>query len=91
MIFAPFPPGQPRGAGPAPAAPVPAEPQFPAEAHGASAIVGGGPEGHALALLQNEILRDRSGSAGPRDAQRPDIATVLMLGPLVRGTEVRVA
>lgn len=90
-IFAPFPPGQPRGAGPAPAAPVPAEPQFPAEAHGASAIVGGGPEGHALALLQNEILRDRSGSAGPRDAQRPDIATVLMLGPLVRGTEVRVA
>ena len=100
-IFAPFPPGQPRGAGPAPATPAPTEPtpaeptpagpEFPAEAHGASAIVGGGAEGHALALLQNEILRDKGGSAGPQDAQHPDIATVLMLGPLVRGTEVHVA
>ena len=90
-IFAPFPDGQPRGAGPAPADPVPAgptDPQFPAEAHGASAIVGGADEGHALALLQNEILR---GGPGPQDADRPAIATVMMLGPLVRGAEVHVS
>ena len=90
-IFAPFPDGQPRGAGPAPADPMPAaptDPQFPAEAHGASAIVGGADEGHALALLQNEILRD---GHGPQDADRPAIATVMMLGPLVRGAEVHVS
>ena len=66
----------------------PTDPQFPAEAHGASAIVGGADEGHALALLQNEILR---GGPGPQDADRPAIATVMMLGPLVRGAEVHVS
>ena len=86
-IFAPFPDGQPRGAGPAPAAPGP-DPQFPAEVHGASAIVGAADENHALALLQNEILHDGQRSA---DSERPAIATVMMLGPLVRGAEVHVS
>ncbi|MDY6995717.1 MAG: MCE family protein [Actinomycetota bacterium] len=63
--------------GPAPGAPV----------RPAAAVVGAEPEMHALAVLQDEVL----GTApGPAEQGRPNIATVVMLGPLVRGTEVRI-
>ncbi|MCV7104554.1 MCE family protein [Mycolicibacterium chitae] len=82
-----FPEGQRSGGVPPPPAPAPGPapgPGFPAEAAPASAIVGGAAESHALGVLQNEVL-------GGHGAAEPHIATVVMLGPLVRGTEVRVA
>ncbi|ORV34804.1 hypothetical protein AWB99_04295 [Mycolicibacterium confluentis] len=86
----------PAGAPPveAPVAPLPGPAPgpgagFPAEAAPASVIVGGDREAHALSVLESEVLnhRDTSGHTPPGT---PNIATVVMLGPLVRGTEVRV-
>ena len=77
----PLPPA-PGPAEPAPAGPAPAPSPYPAEAHPASAIVGGDDEAGALTLLQDAVL------GGQHPAQRPNIATVVVLGPLVRGTKV---
>ncbi|CAJ1508637.1 MCE family protein [[Mycobacterium] burgundiense] len=80
-----LPEGQPSG-GAAPPPPGPA-PHFPAEAAPAAAIAGGAAEAHALGVLQNEVL-----GRGARDGTpEPNIATVMMLGPLVRGTAVQVS
>ncbi len=82
-----FPEGQRSGGVPPPPPPGPAPgPGFPAEAAPASAIVGGAVESHALGVLQNEVLGHDAG-----EATEPHIATVVLLGPLVRGTEVRVS
>lgn len=77
----------PSGADPRPVVPpTPApQPHYPAEVAPSSAIVGGEPETRALTLLQNTVLGTHE------DSERPNIATVVMLGPLVRGTKVRVA
>jgi hypothetical protein len=75
-------PGLPRSA------PIPTEP-LPAEAVAAapaSAVVDADGQAHALAVLQDELVPP----AGAPSTQ-PNIATVLMLGPLVRGTEVQVS
>lgn len=53
-----------------------------------STVVGTEQEFHALGVLQNELLPD---SATESAAGEVHPATVLMLGPLVRGTEVRVS
>lgn len=79
------------GPGPGETSPVPSQPvpeaHFPAEVNGASSIVGGAREAQTLALLEHEVLgQSRPVGADPH----PNIATVVMLGPLVRGTEVRV-
>jgi len=46
-------------------------------------VVDSAGQAHALAVLQNQLLPQQNPS------NQPNIATVLMLGPLVRGTEVR--
>ncbi|WP_157521574.1 hypothetical protein [Mycobacterium sp. ACS4331] len=51
-------------------------------------IVGGDREARALSVLESEVLNRDTDSRGTQDT--PNIATVVMLGPLVRGTEVRV-
>lgn len=80
-------PGLPQSA-PIPTEPVPAE-AVPGAAPGAapaSAVVDADGQAHALAVLQDELMPP----AGAPSTQ-PNIATVLMLGPLVRGTEVQVS
>ncbi|OBG82765.1 hypothetical protein A5699_05370 [Mycobacterium sp. E802] len=80
-------PGLPQSA-PIPSDPLPAEaiPSSPAVAAPASAVVDADGQAHALAVLQDELLPP----AGAPSTQ-PNIATVLMLGPLVRGTEVQIS
>lgn len=79
----------PPGPGLPASAPIPTEP-LPAEtvpgAAPASAVVDAGGQAHALAVLQDELVPP----AGAPSTQ-PNIVTVLMLGPLVRGTEVQVS
>jgi hypothetical protein len=93
--FLPPGPGLPQSA-PIPTEPLPAEavpgepsvapaPSSP-EAAPASAVVDADGQAHALAVLQDELVPP----AGAPSTQ-PNIATVLMLGPLVRGTEVQVS
>jgi hypothetical protein len=81
--FLPPGPGLPQSA-PLPTEPLPAE-AVPGAAP-ASAVVDADGQAHALAVLQDELLPP----AGAPSTQ-PNIATVLMLGPLVRGTEVQVS
>lgn len=89
-------PGLPQSApmptepGPVPAPDVPGPGAAPAstitEAAPAGAVVDAEGQAHALAVLQDELVPPAGGPSG-----RPNIATVLMLGPLVRGTEVQVS
>ncbi|MHC9290895.1 MCE family protein [Mycobacterium sp. LTG2003] len=65
---------------------LPASAPIPTAAAPASAIVDAEGEAHALAVLQDELVPPQG---APTAA--PNIATVVMLGPLVRGTEVRIA
>ncbi|ORA38044.1 MCE family protein [Mycobacterium aquaticum] len=65
---------------------LPASAPIPTDAAPAAAVIDTDRQEHALAVLQ-DILAPQA--AGPSTA--PNIATVLMLGPLVRGTEVRIA
>ncbi|OBB38267.1 hypothetical protein A5768_31650 [Mycolicibacterium fortuitum] len=79
----------PPGPGLPQSAPIPTEP-LPAEAvpgaAPASAVVDADGQAHALSVLQDELVPP----VGAPSTQ-PNIATVLMLGPLVRGTEVQVS
>ncbi|WKG04550.1 MCE family protein [Mycolicibacterium sp. HK-90] len=70
---------------PLPAEAVPTEPAPPVVAP-ASAVVDADGQAHALAVLQDELVPPAGGPS-----TQPNIATVLMLGPLVRGTEVQVS
>lgn len=65
---------------------LPAAASIPATAAPASAVIDTGRQAHALAVLQDELVPPRNGASAT-----PNIATVLMLGPLVRGTQVAVA
>ncbi|MEE6163825.1 MULTISPECIES: MCE family protein [unclassified Mycolicibacterium] len=65
---------------------LPASAPIPTDAAPASAVIDTDRQAHALAVLQDTLAPP---TAGPSTA--PNIATVLMLGPLVRGTEVRIA
>lgn len=52
----------------------------------ASAVIDTDRQAHALSVLQDALVPPHGAPSS-----RPNIATVLMLGPIVRGTEVRVA
>jgi virulence factor Mce-like protein len=65
---------------------LPASAPIPTEAAPASAVIDTDRQAHALAVLQDTLAPQAAGSS-----TAPNIATVLILGPLVRGTEVRIA
>jgi phospholipid/cholesterol/gamma-HCH transport system substrate-binding protein len=74
----------PPGPGLPQSAPIPTE-SVPGAAP-ASAVIDADGQAHALAVLQDELVPPTGAPS-----TQPNIATVLMLGPLVRGTEVQVS
>ena len=83
--FTPPAPHLPSSAALPPGPALPPSAALPATVAPASAVVDADGQAHALAVLQDEL----SPPAGAPSTQ-PNIATVLMLGPLVRGTEVQI-
>ena len=66
------------------AAAEPPAPEGVAPAAPAAVVVDPDRQDHTLAVLQNHLLPQ------PNPTDKPNIATVVMLGPLVQGTEVRI-
>lgn len=78
-------PAQVPGPTPAPSGPLlPAEAPMPSAAP-ASAVIDPDAEARPLALLQDQVLAPADGLP----STRPSVVTSFLLGPLVRGTEVR--